>query len=86
MIRNVLYDTSFQDAHSFSDGLALVKTKGKYGYINKSGQYIIHPQFEKAKSFFRGLARVFINKKWYYINKKKQIVWPKDSSVVARHN
>jgi hypothetical protein len=42
----------------FSEGLAPMTFKGKFGYINKSGKWAIKPQFTNAKEFVDGLAVV----------------------------
>jgi WG containing repeat len=42
--------------------------KGKWGYINETGQVLIKPQFDDAKPFYEGLARVKIGKKWGFID------------------
>jgi hypothetical protein len=33
----------FDEAAPFADGLARVKTGGRYGYINDSGKYVWNP-------------------------------------------
>ena len=79
-------------AEPFSEGLAqgFIYDTGKYGYINKSGIYVIAPKFNGARGFSEGLASVCIGAgnayvgggKWGYINKKGKIVitpqydWP----------
>jgi hypothetical protein len=35
-----------------------VKSSGKWGYINKKGEYLINPQFKDANFFHDGLAKV----------------------------
>ena len=42
----------------FSEGLASVKGEGSYGYIDKSGRFVIAPQFQEAQEFSEGLAWV----------------------------
>jgi WG containing repeat len=42
----------------FSDGLAMIEVKGKYGYIDHSGAFVIKPQFLIASGFSDGMARV----------------------------
>lgn len=46
----------FDYAEPFSDGVALVKVNGKYGYIDSSGSFRIAPNFKNACSFNEGLA------------------------------
>ena len=60
----------FDDAESFSDGLARVKIGDKYGYINQEGQYVIKPKFDDIGSFSDGLARVKFGEKWGYISRE----------------
>ena len=49
---------------------ALVRMDGKFGYILKSGEYLIQPKFKIAKNFSDGLAGVEENGKWGFINHK----------------
>jgi WG containing repeat len=42
----------------FSDGLAAVRLGSKYGYIDKTGKLVIHPQFDLVLNFTDGLALV----------------------------
>ena len=50
--------------------LALVKKDGKFGYISKTGEFVIQPKFKVAKNFSEGLAAAEDNKKWGFINPK----------------
>ena len=54
--------------------------KGKYGYRDKSGEFVIQPQFDYAGEFSEGLAVVglgkFPNTKWGYINRLGNFVIP----------
>ncbi|MCK9476019.1 MAG: WG repeat-containing protein [Candidatus Muirbacterium halophilum] len=54
-------------ASQFIDGLACVNYKGKWGFINKAGEFVINPQFEVAMPFFEGMAAVRYGGKWGYI-------------------
>lgn len=47
----------------FSEGLAGVRVGNKYGYIDKTGKYVINPQFDQAFPFNEGLAMVVIREK-----------------------
>jgi WG containing repeat len=42
----------------FSDGLAVVKFAGRYGYLDKSGRVVIQPKFKEAYAFEEGVAMV----------------------------
>ncbi len=54
--------------------------KGKYGYRDASGAFVIAPQFDYAGEFCEGLAVVGVGKfpdtKWGYINRQGHIVIP----------
>ncbi|MBQ0084060.1 MAG: WG repeat-containing protein [Clostridiales bacterium] len=59
----------------FSNGLLVFEQNGKYGYINKKGQFVINPQFDYAVNFDKnGLALVKSGDKCGYINTKGQYV------------
>lgn len=66
----------FENAYSFSEGLAAVKVKDKgWGYINKSGKIIIQPIFIMVADFYDGLALVRDkNGKCGYIDKNGNYV------------
>lgn len=53
-----------------ADQLYPVEVNGKYGYIDKNGNYLIKPQFSMAQPFSEGLAFVERNGATFYINKK----------------
>ena len=54
----VVIQPQFEQAASFSEGLAQVKIGDQWGYINKTGKLVIQPQFEQAESFSEGLGLV----------------------------
>lgn len=71
----IVIPCNFDDTFtSFSQGYAFVGSGGLYGYINKTGKWVIEPQFARAESFSEGLAAVQINGKWGYINMSGKIV------------
>lgn len=47
----------YEDAYSFSDGLAAVEQGGLWGYINTDMELVIDFQFEYANRFIEGLAK-----------------------------
>ena len=70
-----LQSTQFDEAEDFSpDGIAVVKVNGKYGFINKKGEFIIPPQFEKAE-WLGGLGLTEVEGTKKYITQTNQIIW-----------
>jgi hypothetical protein len=57
----------FEDARSFSDGLAMIGAGGKVGYIDHSGRVVIKPQFLDGFDFSDGMARVIAEGPCFYI-------------------
>ncbi len=58
----------YDDAKSFTEGFAAVKSEGKWGYVNHEGRLVVPCSFEKAEHFSKGLAAVKVDNKWGYIN------------------
>jgi hypothetical protein len=52
------FENGFDDANSFSEGLAVVKQGDRFGYIDGNGQMVIECKFALARDFSDGLARV----------------------------
>ncbi|MCI9846197.1 WG repeat-containing protein [Flavobacterium pectinovorum] len=59
-----------------SQELALVRKKGKFGFITKEGAFAIEPKFDAAKNFSDGLAAVKENGKWGFIDNTGTLVIP----------
>ena len=57
-----VFDKLFSLVRPFSDGVAFVGTKGKFGLINKEGEYIVEPVFDSCEEFKEGFAVVSIKK------------------------
>lgn len=64
----VVIDPIYDLAHSFNEGLALVKIDNKFGFINKNKRVIIDIIYDKASSFQNGMAEVSIGKKTLYFD------------------
>ena len=77
----------YDNARSFSEGLAAVKLNGKYGFIDKTGKEIIPLIYDNVWvwDFNEGLAKVKLNGKWFYIDKNgKEIPHLNNKSVNFR--
>ena len=67
----------FDDTREFSEGLAVVRVGGKWGYTDRSGRLAIKPQYKGAYSFKNGRARVTtLDGKWGFIGNTGQVVVP----------
>lgn len=75
--KSIILEAKYDDAYAFSEGLAAVKTNGKWGYINYDGKEVIAPvKYEQAGSFSEGLCMVCQNGLWGFINSKGKEVIP----------
>ena len=45
--------SKYDDAFSFSEGLAEVKLNGKWGFIDKKGNFVVKPQYADCTSFMK---------------------------------
>ena len=64
------------DVDSFSENLARVRLRGKDGYIDRTGRFVIPPRFEGAGRFSNGRARIWSDLRVGYIDKTGRIVVP----------
>lgn len=76
--KSIFHTGGFENAFSFSDGMALVQPKNKYfGYINHNGQLKIKDVFIEALGFSFDLAGVKQDNYWGFIDKNsKWIIKP----------
>ena len=65
---------TFRSPCTFCAGLSPMYKDKQYGYISKSGEFVIHPQFQQAFPFVEGLARVCVDNKWGFINRSGAFV------------
>jgi hypothetical protein len=68
---------AYEAAHQFRFGLAAVKLNGKFGFIDKSGRFVIRPIFDIAGTFDEnGLAIVSIDHAAGMIDRSGHVVVP----------
>ncbi|MDT4954445.1 MAG: hypothetical protein QOJ02_2583 [Acidobacteriota bacterium] len=74
---NFVHAPEYEDGGEFHEGLACASVKGKWGYVDTSGAWVIPPTFSHAEDFWHGLARVAWKDaaQYGYINKKGEVVW-----------
>jgi hypothetical protein len=66
----VIFSSMFPGSQSF------VGIGAKFGYIDKTGEYVIKPIYDKAINFQEGLAAVTVDGKEGFINTKGEVVIP----------
>ena len=66
----------YEEAQPFSEGLAAVKSGGRWGYIDKDGNEVIRCVLGYAYPFSNGLARVGEQEKWGFIDRTGNFVVP----------
>ncbi len=66
----------FDDVFSYKEDLCCVEFDGKYGYIDRKGDFVIEPQYDIASSFSMGYACVYQGDNCGYINKEGKLVIP----------
>lgn len=75
-----LLSSSAQEAKKTAEPPLPFPRKGKYGYRDRSGEFVIQPQFDYAGEFSDERAVVGIGKfpttRWGYINLQGQVVIP----------
>jgi len=68
----------YEDAETFSEGLARVRVKDLWGFIDSKGKLVIEPAFTKVKNFTNGSAGACKNNVWGIIDKSgKWLIEPK---------
>ena len=79
-----LIPPNFEEAFPFHEGLAVVKLNGKFGFVDRTGEFKIKPAYDAVGHFYKGLAP-FQNDGWIgFIDSKGKIVAPaKFSRAVA---
>ncbi len=58
----------------YDASLTPAKAKGKVGFVNAQGEWIIEPSFYAAKAFNKGLAPVSDGRKWGLVNEEGKLV------------
>ena len=75
MGRNIFGQTTFGAGQPFREGLAAVQdSSGLFGFIDRTGTFVIPAQFDFVLSFSEGLAAVLEGDKVGYINRSGDMV------------
>lgn len=67
MLRSV--KSGVEDPQPFLGGYALVKIRGKYGYIKESGEFLLAPIYTEASAMMGANAAVNDGEEWHIINR-----------------
>lgn len=59
---------------SYSEGVAPVEFRGKWGFADVNGKMVIQPEFDGAMGFSQGLAPVKTGGKWGFVNHNGKLV------------
>lgn len=65
----------FERIEDFSCGRGLVRMSGRYGFVDKEGNFAIKCEYDGASSFEHGLAFVMKGGTWQYIDTEGKVVW-----------
>lgn len=69
-------DVAYEDAHEFSEGLAAVKSKDLWGFVNQYGEYAIAPEYLSVTDFKNDRADVLIAESgWHIIDKDNHRIY-----------
>ncbi len=74
-------NSEYEDAFEFNDGLASVKLKGLYGFIDSEGNLVIEPAYDEGGHFSDGIALVRKNGLYGGIDKNNNSVIPFEYSA-----
>jgi WG containing repeat len=75
----VAVEPQYDMAEDFSEGLAVVRKAGKYGAIDKQGNWVVPLKYDKMDlHFLGGHIPVNLNGKWGIVNLKGVEVIPPD--------
>jgi hypothetical protein len=69
------FEPKFDEVYSFSGDFAVVKLGSKWGFIDKSGKYLVEPKFDYVNNFSEGFACVKLGGKWGIIDKSGNLTF-----------
>lgn len=73
---NKLFNFTSRDFLSFKEGLIAIQFRGFWGFMDKTGKFVIAPEYELASSFSEGLAKVLLEDQTVgFIDKKGKVIF-----------
>lgn len=83
---SVVFEPSFDEADTFSEGVAAVCIAGKWGFVQKTERkMVIKCQFDEAWRFSSGMAKVRIGQRDVFIDKTGEVVLEPKYDWLADH-
>ena len=76
ILRISVLEATWERVSAFGDGLAAAKDGKLWGYVDKSGKWLITPRYSYARPFWNGLAAVTDGGRSLWIDRRGSIVWP----------
>jgi hypothetical protein len=76
--------TTCEAVKQFSDGLAMARSKGKWGYIDETCKWAIQPVYDHLYPFHEGYAVVEVMGGLTLIDKENRNLWEKPFHIVHR--
>lgn len=73
----------FDNLKKYSNGFLPAKKNGKWGMVNRKGEWLITPQYDAVSSFSSGLAKVSLNGKMGYVNTSGRLVIPLEYDIAG---
>ncbi len=73
-VRTKYDDVGTHGSFWFSEGLAPVRLKWKWGCIDRSGKLVAEPQYDYTHGFSEGLAGVKLNGRWRFIDRSGTVL------------
>lgn len=73
--RWVIAPTFVEMPQFFSEGRAIVKVDGKYGYVDRAGTLVIPARYDKPHRFDGGAAQVHLDGKHLWIDRNGRVLW-----------
>jgi hypothetical protein len=67
--------TGIEELKFSTDGMIAAKEKGKWGYIDNKGNWIISPKYDSCDQFKTGYGRVRNSGKWGIVDKTGQEIF-----------
>ncbi|MEL6864905.1 MAG: WG repeat-containing protein [Bacteroidota bacterium] len=64
---------SYEDADSFSEGLAPVRLNGQYHFVNAQNEQVLEEKYDAAYAFREGYSAVRQGDHWFFINPQGQV-------------